>query len=251
MNIYGLIGYPLGHSFSKQYFNDKFEREGLEDCFFELFPIDNIGLFPELLNAHPGLRGMAVTIPYKQVVMPFLDFIDEKARAIGAVNCIRILPGRLLGYNTDIIGFERSLKPLLQPGHKKALVLGSGGASLAVQAALKEMGIGFLLVSRKAADGMISYREITEEIIQTHTLIINCTPLGMSPNEAGLPDLPYEFIGAQHLLYDLVYQPAETRFLSEGKKRGAVIKNGYEMLVLQAEENWTIWNIPEANLPAQ
>ena len=242
MNLFGLIGYPLGHSFSKKYFTQKFETEGLEDCFFELFPIEQIESFPQLVASHSALKGLAVTIPYKVAVIPYLGQLSVEAAEIGAVNCIEFLPGELKGHNTDVVGFERSFIPLLQPHHTKALVLGTGGASKAVQYVLNKLGIGFLLVSRNAGENTILYSHINEAVLQQYTIIINCSPVGMSPNEQEAPQLPYQFVGPPHYFYDMVYQPAETIFLQEGKKRGAIIKNGHEMLVLQAEENWKIWN---------
>ncbi len=243
MNLYGLIGYPLGHSFSKKYFNEKFERDGLGDCYFELFPIENINWFPELLSENPFLHGIAVTIPYKETVIPFLQQLTQEAKAIGAVNCIEFLPDGLKGHNTDVIGFEKSFTPLLQPHHAKAIVLGTGGASKAVQFVLKKNDIPFLLVSRNGkGENVISYDDVTEELLKSYTIIINSSPVGTYPDVEAKPVLPYEFISSQHYLYDLVYHPAETAFLKEGKIKGATIKNGYDMLALQAEENWRIWN---------
>jgi shikimate dehydrogenase len=244
MNLYGLIGYPLGHSFSKKYFTDKFEKDGLGDCFFELFPIKNINEFPLLLKKHKDLKGIAVTIPYKQSVMAYLDSINAGASEVGAVNCIKINAEKMIGYNTDIIGFENSFKPHLKFYHKKALVLGTGGASKAVQFVLKKLQIPFLLVSRLPnSANTISYDDVNENVLADYNIIINCSPVGMSPNENEMPELPYQFITAQHYLYDLVYKPEETKFLQQGKLASATIKNGYEMLVLQANENWRIWSV--------
>ena len=244
MNLYGLIGYPLGHSFSKKYFTKKFENEGLGDCFFELFPLPSIHEFSDLLRNNSALKGLAVTIPHKQTILPFLDTISPEAAQIGAVNCIQFKGNILMGYNTDVVGFEKSFMPLLHPHHKKALVLGTGGASKAVQYILSKHAIPFTLVSRggDGETGIINYDTIDQQVLNDHQIIINCSPLGMSPNEKSKPELPYEYITDQHLLYDLVYGPVETAFLSEGKKRGALIKDGYEMLELQAEENWRVWN---------
>jgi shikimate dehydrogenase len=243
MNLYGLIGYPLGHSFSKQYFTEKFEKEGLEDCFFELYPLESIEEFPGLLQNHPSLRGLAVTIPYKETVVPFLSSLTPDAGSIGAVNCIEVLPEGLRGHNTDVVGFEQSFVPQLQHHHTRALVLGTGGASKAVQFVLQKLDIPFLLVSRaREGDNIISYEAVNEKLLNEYTIIINCTPVGMSPKEEEKPPLPYENLNFAHYLYDLVYKPAETRFLLEGKQRGATIKNGYDMLLIQAEENWKIWN---------
>jgi len=243
MKLFGLIGYPLGHSFSKQYFTEKFDREQLTDCRFELFELRDIGDFSLLLKNETALKGLAVTIPYKESVIPFLDIIDKDAALIGAVNCISISSGKLTGYNTDHIGFEMSLKPLLKIHHTKALVLGSGGASKAVQYVLQKLEIEYLVVTRnrQPSNGMINYESLNEKIIQEYTLIINCTPVGMFPHEKEEPEIPYHYLHAAHLLFDLIYKPSVTKFLSRGKQQGATIKNGYEMLVLQAEENWKIW----------
>ncbi len=244
MQVYGLIGNPLEHSFSKQYFTGKFEREHLEGCRFELYPLERIESFPFLLASETGLKGLAVTIPYKETVIPFLDEIDAKASAIGAVNCIRLSAGKLIGYNTDSTGFKLSLAPLLLSHHTNALILGSGGSSKAVQYVLKELGIAFLIVTRnkKIAAGFVHYDQLDAEIIQQHSLVINCSPVGMFPHEQEEPAIPYQYLTKEHLLFDLIYRPAETKFLSQGLSHGATVKNGYEMLVLQAEENWEIWN---------
>ena len=216
----------------------------LGDCFFELFPLKDINHFPELIDANPALKGLAVTIPHKQAVMPFLSALDETAVEVGAVNCIRIRQNNLTGYNTDALGFEKSFKPLLQPHHQKALVLGTGGASKAVQYVLKKLSIPFTLVSRlcQPGDNCIPYTALNNDIMHENQLIINCTPVGMTPHEEGLPGIPYEMLGTAHYLYDLIYKPAETGFLREGKQRGCLTKNGFEMLIIQAEENWRIWN---------
>ena len=238
MKEYGLIGYPLDHSFSASYFEEKFK--GKPDLSFQLFPIRNIGLLPSLLSDHAHLRGLAVTIPYKESVKQFLDTLHPSAIEVGAVNCISIRD-KLTGYNTDIKGFELSLKPLLKLHHKNALVFGTGGGSKAVQFVLKQLGIAFTLVST-SDPAALAYQEINEDILNQHTILINCTPLGMIPAINSKPLIPYQYISEQHLLYDLVYNPSVTAFLEEGRKRNATIKNGYEMLVLQAEENWGIWN---------
>lgn len=238
---FGLIGYPLGHSFSKKYFEEKFANENLQDCVFDLFPIKEVGGYKNLIEGHQNLVGLAVTIPYKETVMPFLDNVSDVAKEIGAVNCITCKKEKTTGYNTDVIGFEKSLLPLLQTQYTKALILGTGGASKAVQYVLKNLGISFLLVSRTRTDNSISYEDISEERMQSHLLIINTTPLGMQPNEDTFPNIPYEYLTSQHLLYDLIYKPEKTVFLQKGEEQGCVIKNGFEMLVLQAEENWKIW----------
>jgi shikimate dehydrogenase len=244
MNTYGLIGYPLGHSFSQKYFSQKFTDEQIQDSFFELFPIPSIDMFPSLISAHPTLRGLAVTIPYKEQVIPYLSQIDTVAAETGAVNCIKISGQEMKGFNTDIIGFENSFTPLLNRSHQKALVLGTGGAAKAVQYVLRKMGMPFLTVSRQyiSKEGHIQYSQVDKNVLSEYTVIINCTPVGMYPNENQAPDLPYSFINETHYLYDLVYKPAETMFLKYGKQYGSTVKNGYEMLVLQAEENWKIWN---------
>lgn len=243
MRLYGLIGYPLTHSFSKAWFTEKFEREGLPDCRYELFPLSSMDAFTELLSSQPGLLGLNVTVPYKKEVIPFLHDSSGIPSGLFACNCIRIRDGKLSGYNTDWIGFENSLIPMLKPHHQKALVFGTGGAAEAVQFVLKSLSIPFYNVSRAGtAANTISYKDITANIIQSHTLIINTTPVGMYPNVDACPDIPYQHIGKAHLLYDLVYNPAVTRFLQQGKENGAAIKNGEEMLVRQAEESWKIWN---------
>jgi shikimate dehydrogenase len=240
--LYGLIGYPLGHSFSKKFFTEKFEREGLANCSFELFPIPSINDFPALLKDNPALRGMAVTIPYKEKVMQFVHEFADEVKATGATNSIKIHNGILTAYNTDITGFWQSFAPLLQPHHRQALVLGTGGASKAVQYVLKHLQIPFAMVSRTAATGVITYNDIDEAVMQQNPIIINCTPVGMYPNDADAPDIPYHFITPQHYLYDLVYRPAETAFLQRGKERGATVKNGYDMLEIQALASWELWN---------
>jgi shikimate dehydrogenase len=240
--LYGLIGYPLGHSFSKKFFTEKFEREGLTDCSFELFPIPAVDEFPALLLAHPALKGMAVTIPYKEKILPFVHILSDEVKHIGAANSINIHNGVLTAYNTDIIGFEKSFAPLLQPQHRQALVLGTGGAAKAVQYVLRQLHIPFVTVSRTTGEGLITYGDIDEALMQQHNIIINCTPAGMYPHEAGFPAIRYDLITAQHYLYDLVYRPAETVFMQKGKERGATVKNGLEMLEIQAIANWHLWN---------
>jgi len=244
MNVYGLIGNPLEHSFSQQYFTEKFEKENLEDCRFELFPLKDITELTALLSSQVELKGLAATIPYKESVIPFLTTVEKEAAVIGAVNCIKISAGILTGYNTDSFGFERSLLPLLDSRHTKALILGSGGSSKAVQYVLRKLGIEFLVVSRAASTkkDIIQYDTIDEEMMKQYLLIINCSPVGMFPNENYEPHIPYQHINKNHLLFDLIYRPAETKFLALGKKQGAATKNGYEMLLIQAEENWKIWN---------
>ncbi len=244
MKVFGLIGYPLGHSFSKQYFTEKFEKEGIKDCRFESFPIASINEFPELLKTNPDLKGLSITIPYKEKVLAFVDEVSPEVISIGATNSIKIRNGKLTAFNTDITGFEKSFARLLQPHHKKALVLGTGGASKAVQYVLRKLAIDFLVVTRNenAVPGFIHYAQIDENKMSGYSCIINCSPVGMHPNEKEAPAIPYQFINPRHYLYDLVYKPAKTIFLLEGEKRGAVIENGYDMLLMQAEESWRIWN---------
>ncbi len=244
MKLFGLIGYPLGHSFSKKYFDKKFEAENITDTEFELFAIKDINEFKNLVEANSNLKGLAVTIPYKQSILPLIDYVTVAAKEIGAVNCIKFTDGILTGHNTDVVGFEKSLVPLLQPQHTKALVLGTGGSSKAVQYVLKQLRIDFLLVSRDKSNlqNCITYNEVDEKIMTEYSIIINCTPVGMTPNERELPAIPYKLLSAKHLLYDLIYAPEKTLFLQKGESCGSIVKNGFDMLVLQAEENWKIWN---------
>ena len=240
-NLLGLIGYPLTHSFSKKYFTDKFIKEGLTQWAYELFPIPNISELSPLIQAHESLVGLNVTIPYKSAVFPYLDAIHPEAEIIGAVNCIGIhaQEGKkiLKGYNTDIYGFEKSLYPLLDRQHDAALILGSGGASKAVQYVLTKLGINFIIVSRSSEKGL-KYEEINQEQIKHHKLIINTSPLGMYPEINNCPNIPYQFLSAEHLCMDLIYNPEETLFLNKAKAHGAITKNGLEMLYLQAEKAW-------------
>lgn len=242
MRRFGLIGYPLGHSFSKKYFTDKFEREGITGNAYELYPLEHIGQLENLLGSNPDLAGLNVTIPYKEQVIAFLDSMSPVVEEIGACNCIRIEDGRLKGHNTDVIGFSRSLMPKLKPYHEQALILGTGGSAKAVAYTLKDLGIPFLQVSRTPNEGMIGYEEIDQSMLESHTLLINTTPVGMHPDVMKAPAIPYEFIGADHYLFDLVYNPEMTRFLQEGALRGAAVENGSDMLVIQAEASWEIWN---------
>lgn len=248
MKKFGLIGYPLGHSFSEKYFTEKFENLGLQDHSYKLFPIENVAKdFPKLLEENPLLSGINVTIPHKIEVMGFLNEIDEAAKAIGAVNCIKFTSTannqkHLKGYNTDAYGFEMSLSPLLESHHKKALILGNGGAAKAVKYVLEKLGIEYKYVSRNPGPDMLSYADLNKEIMDNHHIIVNTSPVGTYPNVTEKPDLPYEFISDKHLFYDLIYNPAETVFLAKGREKGAKTKNGYEMLELQAEKSWEIWN---------
>ena len=244
MKTYGIIGFPLTHSFSKQYFTEKIGREGIADAAFHSFPLATIDELPALLDSNPTLIGLAVTIPHKEKVLKFITQLSEEVKQIGAANCIKIRGAELSAYNTDIIGFERSFSKHLKANHKKALVLGTGGSSKAVQYVLQKMKIGFLVVSRNKseAENVIQYHQITESLIQQYSVIINTTPLGMYPDENTCPDLPYSLLTSENYLYDLVYAPAKTLFLQKGEVQGAVIENGFDMLIIQAEENWRIWN---------
>lgn len=244
MDIYGIIGYPLTYSFSRQYFTEKIEREQIQGAVYHSFPLESIEDLPGLLKQFPELKGLSVTIPYKEQVLPYVTRLSAEVEAIGAANCIRIRQGELTAYNTDIIGFEKSFIKKREPHHNQALVLGTGGASKAVQYVLKKLGINFLVVSREPDAGalQIAYSSIDEALLNSHTVIINCTPLGMSPEEDTCPELPYHLLTPQHYLFDLVYKPAKTLYLQRGENQGCVIENGFEMLILQAEENWQRWN---------
>jgi shikimate dehydrogenase len=242
MRLFGLIGYPLSHSFSKKYFAEKFEKESIADCRYENFPIASIGEIPGLLKEHPNLEGLNVTIPYKEQVLPFLHSKNTIVEAINACNCITISNGKLRGHNTDVAGFEQSLEPLLRPYHKTALILGTGGASKAVEYVLHKKDIACHYVSRKAQPGFFTYEQLTPALLADHHLIINTTPVGMYPSVNEAPPIPYEALTASHYLFDLVYNPAKTLFLQKGEERGAAIKNGEDMLLIQAEESWKIWN---------
>jgi len=247
MKKLGLIGYPLSHSFSKKYFSNKFKKEKIKEFEYDLYPIESISDLPNLLSKNPDLFGLNVTIPYKEQVIPYLDAIHEEAFAIGAVNTIKIEDGKLTGYNTDVYGFEKSLVDFLTKKTKKinvenALVLGTGGAAKAVVFILKKIGIEPILVSRNEGKGDLTYQDLDCEIFEECRLIVNTTPLGMSPHLDSCPDLPYHRINQNYFLYDLVYNPEKTVFLSKGEAQGAAIKNGLEMLHLQAEKAWEIWN---------
>lgn len=245
MDKYGLIGYPLGHSFSINYFNEKFENEGM-DALYENFEIPSIKQFPEIIDTNPDLRGLNVTIPYKEQVIEYLDFLSPEAQAIGAVNVIRVEhKGKktiLKGYNSDVIGFTRSIEPLLERYHKKALILGTGGASKAIDFGLKSLGLQTLRVSRQEKPEAITYEQITPKLIKDYNVIVNCTPCGMYPHADECPELPYEAMDSHTLLYDLLYNPDETLFMKRGKVHGALVKNGLEMLLLQAFASWEFWN---------
>jgi len=239
--LYGLIGITLTHSFSPAYFKKKFAAQHI-DASYEAFPIPYIRALPALLENHPNLVGLNVTIPYKEAVIPYLDETDAVAQEIGAVNCIVIKNGKKKGYNTDAGAFEQSLITSLTPHHTHALILGTGGSSKTVAFVLEQLGIPYRKVSQNKKDGLLTYEELTRELIAEHTLIINTTPVGMYPNIDTAPSIPYYAVGEDHLLYDLIYNPEETKFLHLGKERGAAIKNGFEMLQLQAEASWDLWS---------
>ncbi len=245
IKLLGLIGYPLTHSFSEKYFAEKFSSEGIEGYDYRNFPIPGIGSLKGLISGEPGLLGLNVTIPYKEQVLPYLDEIDSEAGEISAVNTIKIcrIDGKmhLKGYNTDVYGFRESLIPLLQGHHKAALVLGTGGASKAICHVLKHFGIDYQYVSRKYKPGHLEYKDLCLSVIRNHKLIINTTPLGTYPDTSTFPDIPYDILTPDHLLYDLVYNPPLTEFLRLGQQKGASVKNGLEMLELQADRSWEIW----------
>ncbi|TCJ17564.1 shikimate dehydrogenase [Flaviaesturariibacter flavus] len=242
MRRFGLIGRTLGYSFSKGYFTDKFQKEGRTDCVYENYELDTVRAFPLLLERHPDIAGLNVTIPYKKEILQYLDTRDAAVAAIGACNTIRVRNGRLEGFNTDAIGFRDSLQPLLRPGHRHALVLGTGGAAAAIHYVLGQLGISVTPVSRQRSPGNMSYADLDAETMERCRVIINTTPLGTWPDVGSCPPIPYQLLGEGHLLYDLVYNPEITTFLRKGQERGAAIKNGYEMLLLQAEASWRIWN---------
>lgn len=242
MNKYGLIGYPLSHSFSKEYFTNKFSELNLSNYSYNEFAIENIKAFPELLLREKNLKGLNITIPYKEQIIPFLDELSDEASKIKAVNTIKVdSKGKLIGYNTDVFGFEQAIKPYLKSYHERALILGTGGASKAVQYALNKKGITCLVVSRNPIDNQLSYEQVNEYVLKHHKLIINATPIGMFPLINHAPNIPYQYLTEQHTLFDLVYNPNETEFLKKGKKHGAKTLNGLTMLHQQAEKSWQIW----------
>jgi shikimate dehydrogenase len=242
MRRFGLIGKDISYSFSPGYFDQKFRELGLEDCIYEIFDLPGITEFPKLLEQYPDLAGLNVTIPYKEAVIPFLDHLEEQAREIGAVNTLRFFKNRVEGYNTDVIGFRESLRPLLKPSDRAALILGTGGASKAVAYGLRQLDIPYRFISRNPEKGHLSYTEVNTSLLKQYQILVNCTPLGTYPQVTMAPSLPYGALDKSHLLYDLIYNPSETAFLKEGRRRGARIKNGLEMLRLQAEASWKIWN---------
>lgn len=247
MKLYGLIGKSLVHSFSQKYFNEKFEKEKIENTYYHLYPLNNIDEFNQLITDYSEVSGLNVTIPYKTSVIPFLDYIDDAAKEIGAVNTIRFDREnsrlKLHGYNTDYLGFWESIEPLLKNYPKKALILGTGGSSKAVSYALKQANIDHLFVSRNPEyENTISYQSLNKGILDQYQIIINTTPLGMYPNVEQFPDIPYQFLSPKHILYDLIYNPEHTQFLKFGKAQGSILKNGLEMLKIQADYSWKIWN---------
>lgn len=244
MKIYGLIGRSLHHSFSQRYFSEKFRRDELTDCQYRNFELKDLNAGLPLLKNNPDLKGLNVTIPYKTDIIPFLDGQTDECRQINACNCIKIKNGKWTGFNTDVIGFEKTFVPHLKPYHNKALVLGTGGASNAVVFVLKKLNIGFLKVSRsnKNNPGIISYTDISHKLLKDYKIVINTTPVGMFPKMDEYPLLPYEAVSSQHYFFDLIYNPPKTLFLSLAEKQGAFIENGDKMLSIQAEESWEIWN---------
>ena len=246
MRKFGLIGFPLGHSFSKKYFTEKFSREGIQGCQFELYPIARIQEFPQLFASEPSLEGLSVTIPYKEQVISYLDGLDSACAQIGAVNCIRIRDGKKIGFNTDYLGFKQSLQSWLGSEIPNALVLGTGGASKAVQQALRDLGVPFRIVSRSQQEGQLTYAELKEQPqwLASHPLIINTSPVGTYPQVEDMPNIPLEQLHEANRVYDLVYNPPITRLMQECIARGGASKNGQDMLELQAEAAWSIWNSP-------
>lgn len=245
MDTYGIIGFPLGHSFSRGFFTEKFRREGIEAEYLN-FPIEDVGELQKILEQHPTLRGLNVTLPHKQAVIPLLDAVDPKAQAIGAVNVIRVRwhDGKplLKGFNSDVIGFTRSIRPLLKQHHRKALVLGTGGASRAIRTGLESLGVEWRYVSRTPHEGRFTYDDLTPEVLREYPVVVNCSPVGMFPHVDECPALPYEALSGENLLFDLVYNPEETLFMRRGAEQGAVVKNGLEMLHIQAVASWEFWN---------
>jgi shikimate dehydrogenase len=247
MRYFGLIGYPLSHSFSKKYFTDKFEREGIRDCEYDNYPLENIALLPALIKNNPGLAGLNVTIPFKEKVIPYLDELDDEIARIGAVNTIKVIRSGvhvlLKGYNTDVFGFRNSISPYIKPEFRNALILGTGGSAKAIACVLEDMGLKVFFVSRSPSNtGQISYAQLDRQIISRSNVIVNASPVGMYPNINDFPAIPYEYITHGHVLFDLIYNPVETGFLAMGKQKGAQIINGLQMLHLQAERSWLIWN---------
>ncbi|MGN0232854.1 MAG: shikimate dehydrogenase family protein [Bacteroidaceae bacterium] len=241
MDKYGIIGFPLGHSFSRDYFTRKFQKEQI-DAEYINFEIPSADLLPEIVRSNPELKGLNVTLPYKEAVIPMLDDMSDEAREIGAVNVIQVRDGRLKGFNSDIIGFMDSMRPLLKPWHRHALILGTGGASCAIRVGLQRLGLDWTHVSRTSAPDRLTYADLTEDVMSRCQVIVNCSPVGMFPHVDSCPDIPYHLLSCRHLLYDLVYNPQTPLFLKRGAERGAVVKNGLEMLHLQALASWEFWH---------
>ena len=243
-NRFGLVGRDIDYSFSRSYFTRKFADLGLENHIYRNFDLKEIEEFPAILQAHKDLCGLNVTIPYKEVIIPYLDEIDTEASEIGAVNTIRFTTKGLIGYNTDVFGFKQAISTQLQPEDNKALILGTGGASKAVAHVLRQLGIEYLFVSRTPDTRQITYSDLSKRQMAAYSIIINCTPLGTFPDIDQKPPLPYNLVDRRHFLFDLIYNPEETQFLKEGNQRGARVLNGLPMLELQAEKAWEIWNMP-------
>lgn len=240
---FGLLGRNISYSFSKGYFTEKFKIENLEVCTYENFDLANISEFSDTIATATDIKGINVTIPYKEEVIPFLGSLSKKATRIGAVNTIKVTKkGKLKGYNTDYYGFKKSLQPLLQPHHQRALILGTGGASKGIAFALEELGIAYTFVSRSDKENTIAYTSLNAIIFTNYQIVINCTPIGTSPDVDASPAIPYNLFTDRHIAYDLIYNPEETQFLRQAKAKGATTKNGYDMLVFQAEKSWEIWN---------
>ena len=242
MREYGLIGYPLTHSFSQKYFTKKFLQEHITDALFQNFELEQINEVEKIFTDHPSLKGLSVTIPYKKNIINYLNDVSAVVSKTGACNCIKISSNKKSGFNTDVIGFEKSFIKNLLPTHTKALILGTGGAAVAVEYVLKKLNIQYAFVSRNKTAANFLWNDLNKDIINQYTIIINCTPLGTYPNINESPAIPYNFLTPQHYLFDLVYNPPLTQFLAHGEQHNCIIKNGYEMLIMQAEENWRIWN---------
>ena len=239
---FGLVGKNISYSFSRGYFTEKFNFLGLQDHSYENFDLQEIADFKKLFENNKNIKGLNVTIPYKEAVIPYLDAISTKAKKIGAVNTIKISKKGLKGYNTDVYGFKKSIKPLLKEHHKKALILGTGGASKAIAFVFSELNIEYTFVSRRASVNQFGYNDLDQTILDQYSILVNCTPLGTYPNIEERPAIPYQYISKKHLLFDLIYNPEKTAFLKAGESKGAIIANGYHMLELQAEKAWEIWN---------
>jgi len=243
IQTYGLLGKNISYSFSKKYFTQKFKDLKLDNYQYLNFDLQDINQLPKLLKKHKNLKGFNITIPYKKAILPFLDSLSDEAKSISAVNTVKIENGKLIGYNTDVFGFEKSLLSVCEEKNGLALILGTGGASMAVNYALLKRGFKVVFVSRKPKNNSeISYDALTEKLIESTKLIVNCTPLGTYPNTESAPDIPYQYLHKNQVLFDLVYNPSQTNFLSKGLEKGTLIKNGYDMLVFQAEKSWEIWH---------